>query len=104
MEYQIDFSIPVETGTDTLINFLDLVSTDDAYCPLYYEVRYTNPDGPLETDNNWLTHDVEPVITINTNDNNNDHSASPLELKIITFNEVNSVESILSLTILPDCS
>ena len=67
-------------------------------------MRYTDPDGPLETGSNWLTHDGETFITINTNDNNNDHSASPLELKIITSNEVNSVDNILSLTILPDCS
>ena len=100
MVYQIDSSTEVET----LINFLDLVSTDDAYCPLYYEVRYTNPDSPLETDSNWLTHDGETVITINTSDNINDHSASPLDLKIITSNEVNSVDNILSLRILPDCS
>jgi hypothetical protein len=86
---------------------LTLVTNTDAYCPLTYEVRYKDDNSLLATDiteSVWLANDGSTDITINTNDNSNENTGSPLELKIVTTNGAYSVDSILSLTILPDCS
>ena len=82
-EYQIDST----TSTDTAISFLGVVTTDDQNCELSYEVRYNDDDTPLATSTDgsgyWLTNDGTTDIIINTNDNNNEKTASPLQLKIV---------------------